>query len=65
MVMRILHYRMRFADTRRGARACRAACHNIDRRRVRYAVAAQHSLQCFILAQPVDIVQPAPATELL
>ena len=34
-----------------------------DRRRVRYPVAPQHSLQCVILAQPVDILQPAPATD--
>ena len=34
-----------------------------DRRGVRYSVAPQHSLQCVILAQPVDILQPAPATD--
>ena len=34
-----------------------------DRRGVRYPVAPQHSLQCVILAQPVDILQLAPATE--
>ena len=34
-----------------------------DRRGVRYPVAPQHSLQCVILAQPIDVLQLVPATE--